>query len=776
MGDSLQQREYYKIFSGHNQTDGYDKIHLGYEAGTSETVFAKDQQTYFHYPSFSSKLLISDSNLINSGATSGPIPAGADRVYKFEGGYGKSSPYGYTSDPVSGTWLCTWLYSNNGSTPIWMDRYYDQGQVSSDAALFGGINYGGFFIDIPSRLSFEPGVLYSYFHIGEAFISSFIDTFAGDNLNRLKLNIKNWSEYPKDISIFNNTVSITPFTDVLISNGNLDFDNNEYAEIMVNISKSLSGFDEFTLGCDIMHNDYLESSYSQILGNYRPKGGAGIFYDNLHSYPFFIIPETNYGHLFYFNQNNQVYLDQSTQTSGQLNSTPSFVAIRDMYSVYIADSAYQRLIKYDHLGGILYTYSVGTSSIRSLTLSADNIILYTDTIQYIFDANLVVISSTPTITNDNTIMAIDYNGTLQVTTSATSVHYDSYNQKWWVDINNNLMVSNATSVTEIFTGTANVVHVDPQGTIWVLHDINQISKIDPLSYNIISTFTIEGVQDGFNNLSYICKYDRSINTHIWYAILCNSASKKMYVVDLNGNVVSTTSLPSNLNNAEYYTQNKDNLIFNCNGDFTGYEWKRIFGKVLYNNEPQIQFKISLSEFSDKLKPKFNAKKRTFTISAPASILADRTWHQISGTYKNHTMRLYIDGSLVSFASTSVNYNVDNGSQTNYFIGTPNGNITNFNTEIGVADIIFNGYVDGIHLYDYELPNYFYTFLFREKEIAQDLVWDIPTANIQYIEKIERFFKHKLPGSKSAFYNINITGNITDPGVREAISSDIINTI
>ena len=38
---NLQQRNYYKIFTGTNQTGGYDKVHLGYEAKTVEVVFKK---------------------------------------------------------------------------------------------------------------------------------------------------------------------------------------------------------------------------------------------------------------------------------------------------------------------------------------------------------------------------------------------------------------------------------------------------------------------------------------------------------------------------------------------------------------------------------------------------------------------------------------------------------------------------------------------------------------------------------------------------------------
>ena len=41
--------------------------------------------------------------------------------------------------------------------------------------------------------------------------------------------------------------------------------------------------------------------------------------------------------------------------------------------------------------------------------------------------------------------------------------------------------------------------------------------------------------------------------------------------------------------------------------------------------------------------------------------------------------------------------------------------------------------------------------------GKDFVWNIPTSPIQYIESVERFFQHKIPGNKSQFYKIKISG-------------------
>ncbi len=54
-----------------------------------------------------------------------------------------------------------------------------------------------------------------------------------------------------------------------------------------------------------------------------------------------------------------------------------------------------------------------------------------------------------------------------------------------------------------------------------------------------------------------------------------------------------------------------------------------------------------------------------------------------------------------------------------------------------------------------------------------MAWNMPTALTSYIEEIVRFFKFKMPGQKSQFYNIKLIGlQIDDEDVREIIE-DII---
>ena len=57
--------------------------------------------------------------------------------------------------------------------------------------------------------------------------------------------------------------------------------------------------------------------------------------------------------------------------------------------------------------------------------------------------------------------------------------------------------------------------------------------------------------------------------------------------------------------------------------------------------------------------------------------------------------------------------------------------------------------------------------------GQNIYWTLPTPSIQYIETIERMFKNKMPGAKSSFFNLKISGtSITDPTTRLIIEEEI----
>lgn len=796
----LQQREYYKIFTGTNQEEGYDKIHLGYESDTTEIVLKTDKNTFFHAPYFAPTQTIQDSNLIGDGATPGPIPALADRVYKKLGGYGNNTPWGDTVDQRDGTWLCSWLYALSSETPQWLDRYYNPGRLAYEEALEGKANFDDYYIhdpiyyDIPSVLTFEPGVQYQYFHQGENTIKEIVKSFSGEDKTRLKLGIENWScacpnnPHPVDESIYNNETRIENFKNEWIVSLNdpgyqdrnsLSFNNKDFINCKVNYNDSYNSKNEFTLSFWINHSNWLNATSAQLAGNLR-KGGFAVYYDNLHQNPFFVIPENTYGHLFYCNQEASVFLDKNTQFTLGVQSNPISVSVNSNLEVISLDAANKRLIKYNHVGDVITLNKTlsGENFLlegdpKNLILDGDdNCIVVTTSATYTFNKDLLLLETNLSATYaNNEKMAFDLSGNLIREFNLIDLKFDHLNQKWSIKEDNKLYCNDTLVQSVPDNVLCTNIAIDPENKVWVLFDSDGIFKIDPENKTILNTYSV-GVmsqQTDKKNIGFIKSYDRKTNSHRWYAVIYHNLEKNLYFVTLEGDIYENIFLPEKLNIYEPATalQNNTILQFTGAGDFTGYERRRIFNKVKFNNNPQIKFAISVKPYNN------NLPYSIYTLSIPVQYFTNNTWFLITSTFKNGTLKLFINNFLRDSIDTPKNAYINYEYKNDFFIGSYNGKADNLNKEINTTSAIWNGYIDSIKIYDYELETKFVQYLVREKLKPIDIVWNITTSPLQYVEVIDRFFKHKLPGSKSSFFNIRIKGSeVQDPVLRNQIENDI----
>lgn len=795
----IKQREYYKIFTGTNQEDGYDKIHLGYEADTTEIDFNKDQTTYFHMPFFASVQPLSASTLIADGAVPGPIPALADRICKKLGNYGNTSTWGSTLDKSDGTWLCSWLYAVSSEPPVWKDRYYNPGRLAYWEALIGEANFTDYvktenlYYDIDSTLTFEPGVYYQYFHQGEKTAQDIVKTFSGEDKTKLRLDIEDWScacpsdSEPVDKSIYNNNIVFSNFKNDWVVNlfdpgfldrSSLSFNNTDFIDCKVIYDSSYNLEDEFTLTFWVNSPDWNQATSTQLVGNLR-KGGYGIFYNNLYYNPFFVIPENTYGHLFYCNQESIIYTDKNTQNILGIGTSPISNNINSNADVISIESLSGRIIKYNHIGDIL-TVSKDLSGIPknvdgipklSILDGYDNLTVITTLSTYVFDKDLLLTSVSALPYGYKEQVAYDTSGILIRELSCIDIKFDLYNQKWVIKENGNLYCNNILLTAVPTNGTSTNIAVDPNNDIWLLANYNQIYKIDPIGKTLKDVYEVGVQTDQLDekNISFIKAYNRNTNTFVWYAVTYHNFEKTLYFITLDGNIYNNIYLPQNLNTLNPATQNQniDLLTFTGKGDFTGYEQKRIFNKILYNNNPQIQFKVAVKS------PNRSIPNSIYTLSVPAQYLVSNVWHLITATLKNHTLSLYVDNYLRDSIALPGNLDLNYEYKNDLIIGCPDGKTDNLNKEINSTSVIWNGYIDTIRIYDYAIESKFISFFVREKILATDIVWNIPTAALQYVEVIERFFKHKMPGSKSSFFNLKINGtNITDLTLRSRIENDI----
>jgi len=789
----LIQRQYNKIFTGTNQTDGYDKIYLGYEGSTTEITLKKDKTTFFHMPFFATPQKLIESTLVADGAVPGIIPALSDRILKKQGGYGNSTPWGDTSQIKDGTWLCSWLYASLTEPPRWLDRYYDPGRLSVDEALESNVNIFDYvkqdpvYYDKPSEMILDPGVWYQYFHQGESTAEEIVKTFAGPTKDRLRLNIENWSENTQDSSNYQNLITIKDtkplwfinYIDSEYKDRNvLNFNHTDFINCQVSYDDSYCLENEFTTCFWVYQNDWSTATYTQLIGNLR-RGGFGVYYDNLKGYPYFAVPETTYGHFYFFNQEQQLYYEKNIQLHPQQPTKYVSTGVNLENKIIGIDETTQRVYKYNHLGDILNqsrTTDGGYYTLPGIPKTAildgnNNTTVITTSGTFIFDQDLVLLHEALTGSWKQDALAYDFTGTLTREPSSLSIKFDNQNNKWGLKLDGNVYYNN-TLIHAFPTGEKGMcLAISPDNYVWVVTSANVLYIFDINTLQIIKTTQvgIKAIQPTVKNLSFIHSYDRKNNTNTWYGVLVDSYDKNVYFLTLTGLIKDVVNLIEYLNILDPITaqQDPDLLTFTSQGDFTGYELKRVFHSVLYDNRPQLQFKIATRTHIDTI------PVRRHTLSIPIDFLGNNNWHLITCVYKNRNLKIYVNSELRGEKNLPLNNEITYLYKNDFFVGTPTGKTENLNYEINSQALIWNGGIDSIRVFDYAIDPEMLIEFIQEKIITQDIVWNIPTAPLQYIENIERFFKHRLPGHKSQFFKIKLSGlKITDKELRSQIEKEI----
>lgn len=234
-------REYTSLFTGNNQEGGNKNITLNYVFYNKDLVLKSGTDTFFKTPANMYpyvKLNINDTDFVSNGSCGGPSPLVSDKIYVNKK---------YTTQNNNGRYLCTWLSAgSNGSTGVWLDRYYDD--ITSKAPI----------IDFISSLALEPNTSYKYERIGTDDINSIVS--ASQPL----------------LSGFNNyydttNVSIAYESDAIIYDG---FKYNKY-----DVSAAVNAAGQFTVSFDLyikQNNDY----GFQILGN-KTNTGFGVRSHNI---------------------------------------------------------------------------------------------------------------------------------------------------------------------------------------------------------------------------------------------------------------------------------------------------------------------------------------------------------------------------------------------------------------------------------------------------------------------------------------------------------------
>lgn len=802
-------RNYNKLFVHTDREEGSEKITLGYQNDLRESILYSDKETYFHIPFYTKTLLLNESNLIANGATGGPFPAASDRIFKSLKGYGNVTANGTPSEIADGGWFCSWLFKNAEGEMVWMDRFYNPGQFVLTLAtkqLEQGppyVAHNPIFRDVPSQMKFESGVLYKYFHVGEKTAANIITTYAGISGERAPLNLENWgtatpdsSSYEHPVRIFTNASETELYGKMTESMEHIyaptiNFDNNKDIEIQIDWDPSYALTNEFSLAMWAQSNDWKSCPSTQLIGNYTSKGGVGLFIDTLSSYPFFVIPETGYGHLLYVNEQFSQFLDRSVQVNTLLTATPKLVGMDSEDNVILCFNDDSRSItKYNNAGEILNTAAIpsqGGELVQLLCGPNDSYVVITALKRYTFDTDLQL-TETLSWNSLSSVAAYAYD---PATNFLELVSYENVIDSKFIETTNFILSADGHLYKKLPTSLeytkighlkdrGHILAIDPYDRIWVLHGNNGVSVFDStaneLSKPVLMFDVGPDVVLADKNLTFMCCYDRKTNTREWRCVIYQSSSDQfispqLYIYDLNGFFVKVVDILSllNLNLMRVLNQRQSGLNFSSKGDFTGYERKRVFNKLApYNNSPQLILKSSLKD-----KSKSSLAFKLFKSYVSLKNWDTNSWNHIVLSLSNRTFKIFVNAINESTLNYSGQYELSYETQPTLFIGSPVGAKYGFNKEIASTSAIFNGRFESIRFYDYAInPNNLEMFL-RASIKAQNVFWTLPTPVLQYLEQIERMFKNKIPGAKSSFFNLKLRGTgITDEQTKAIVEEEI----
>ncbi len=749
-------REYTKIFTGTNQEIGYETPFFSFITDTTNLILKQDTITYFHYPINAPSALLIDSSLLIDGAVAGNSPYTSDKIWKKQANYASNTFWG-NSQPIgkqTGVWLCAWLSGNALDTnSVWKDRWYNPGYINQHDALYiTNPVASSIIIDIDSEISFDGGCYYKYFHVGNIHNNNITNALSSGN--HLKLYLEDWSETPIDISN-NNTSKIIGFTNNCVNYQGINYLDNpsdtclnlnktNYCETMYSSSISLTG--ELSYNIWAQSNDWTTGNNTLLSKNNR--GGYSLKIDQGFDTSLMVFFDNN-GKTTILNRDGLPIISKTLPTY----SNPTSVAIDSNHFIWVADNLAKCVYKIDYNGDILNSIKFDNSvNLNSITLDDDKLL-------WVLDSNTNSVSSfdifTTALSTSNTIcsislqsiqnISIDLNNNLQ-STSGTQIVIDNDNIIW--SVNNNKIYKNST-----FIMSGDVIACDKDNNMWVLFDSNSYLKMDTTTFAYVSG-TI-GDNTILTNRSINFTYELNNNYWTQFVYFTFENEQKSYKTDLNGTLVNTIDLS----------------IFNIYpklDTFTAYDWNRKFNYIKYNKTPQIKAEIFVNN---------NSTFKKYTLSTPVCGFNDKNWHMFTYTYDKNNLMLYMDSILRDLYTigndTQIYYNYENS----LLIGTDIGKIEPFEKELNLTVNYFNGKIDSIRIYDNILNNMDIQHLYLNKFKYNDLNWNIPTGKQNYIEEIVRFFKFKLPGQKSQYYNINLIGlQITDINVRIIIENIIRDTI
>ena len=689
------------------------------------------------------------------------------------------------------------------------------------------------FFDKLSDIVFEPGILYAYHHVGKGNAQKLIYSLKGSIVTQ---ELEIYNDFNKNKLLPNFDTSEKTHIDDQGNVASGSFANPAAIEVPVlyefnrdnyGIMSSVDHAGSFSLNFWLWSKDWNKNLGYNILGNYLTKGFSIL--NNDFVTPFIAIPDGQRVHI--YNTNFDLIASHVIGKNIKLFSKRG-----NLENYWIVDD--NNVIYEYNINGVIVdriTSSLLTGKeLIDLELSEDALYILTKTTtstngsdaQYFkyeyhkasSDANYVGELKTNAIWNfknypDSTATNLISSGRIHVVSKglsggegvlitqqdALSSNTSDYNllSGTYIFTNNStvdndgkpwvlqqgkiysyssLLSSNiaAVSASNIIEG----VNIDKDNNVWVLHDYDKVTKLNNAREVLFTTsletlVPLSAVRHN-RSIDYICEFDESGYTSYPVVFTQSASGARMYKIDPNDGTVlaDTISLTGTDAPVRTFATSPSGIK-----TYTGHDFIR---KNRLETGNKLKAKVSLSS-------PYNTSTTTqsyssYTLAYELSGLT-QGWHNfnIQLDAEKGLYELYIDSAKIQTISLS-------GGKFSY------SDIFDSPLIVGAAPfytkLILQDHLDqprhylandiklkNIKLYNKPLNEYEIKNHYMVLQNSNSIKWDIPVGQRNYVDTVERIFKHSLPGRKSNFVDINIRNTeITDSNLIDELKQNIIDEL
>lgn len=750
-------RDYHHIFADGNHTVARDDIRFGFNSDRKSLLLRSGEATTFNFPLVSegnalyssSGIPISATSMIVDGAVCGKVPYQSDRVYLKTAGYEWADRWGNPLPEIvqNGEWLCAWLSGDrdNPSASVWMDRWYDANRMSSADAMYSTDN--GRVADVVSDMRFAPGCIYRYERIGRKDIEGFVRDIDGDDL-LVRMDTWRYEGCRNDAPM---TSSVVQAENVDCASGmfgkrrvtddndyGITYDANGYVQVNPeNVAYPGSG--DMTVSVFIEHDNWEGSTGDGIVDN----GFHGGWRIAVASKP----KATVMAVLCDDSDGNQLLGIYDSQLNVMTKRTIDRSDTKNRVNLVCADGEYfvwtvgnESVMKMDLMGNAVHSAKLpeelaGGKCVGMQLLGN----VSGDTSAYGYGDAILWTSGGESRVLDMMSMeflpgSVDLSGTANMVVSAG---------QGWVDMTSDgAVMEDKIDYDDGYHGTSTAVISD--GTAFVLEspdDGNGEYRLIRIAKTRIESFD----RRGFVALNP--DYGVPVEVVATVRSVSGGVDDVVYVFFNLGYVLAFDSRLRRL-----WAKRVFSGRWRCRDVSCDYEFgRRFLHNVLY----------ARVAFGDSDLLNYNGGSRVL-LTYPLSRISSVDWNMVSLVRDGRSVRFCVNGITVdehvfSEEEKSKWPSVAYLEKCPIVLGATCGKARAIGDETGFQNTKWNGSMDDFRMYSKALTDEELKFVLMSRYEVPDMVWNMEIPDKYYIEAVRRVYKMKMPGSKSAFYDVSIEG-------------------